>query len=312
MDIDFSLVLTLAVLITGLLWGFDASALKPIRLRRLQAARAAATQQGASLPAETEQKLVREPWLFETAHSFFPVLAVVWVLRSFLAEPFTIPSGSMLPSLQIGDYVLVNKFAYGVRLPVLGTLVLPVSLPARGDVMVFKFPANPSVNYIKRVIGLPGDHIESRHEVLFINGIEAKRELLSQEPAIEPWQQVWREDLLGVKHITREEIGREPAGDIGPLARRGYDRGREITGRLVPTVGGQVLPPDRVVDVTAEVECALDELEEVWPQATGEYVKRHMDVQVGEQTFCCIVYEISAERIAGCKVIASGDWIHGQ
>ena len=142
MDIDFSLVLTLAVLITGLLWGFDASALKPIRLRRLQAARAAATQQGASLPAETEQKLVREPWLFETAHSFFPVLAVVWVLRSFLAEPFTIPSGSMLPSLQIGDYVLVNKFAYGVRLPVLGTLVLPVSLPARGDVMVFKFPAN--------------------------------------------------------------------------------------------------------------------------------------------------------------------------
>jgi len=212
MDIDFSLVLTLAVLVTGLLWGFDASALKPIRVWRLQAAQAAAAEQGASLPAEVEQKLLREPWLFETAHSFFPVLAVVWVLRSFLAEPFTIPSGSMLPSLQIGDYVLVNKFAYGVRLPVIGTVVLPVGLPARGDVMVFKFPANPSVNYIKRVIGLPGDHIESRGEVLFINGIEAKRVLLSQEPAIEPWQQVWREDLLGVKHITREEIGREPAG----------------------------------------------------------------------------------------------------
>ncbi len=212
MDIDFSLVLTLAVLITGLLWGFDASALKPIRLRRLQAAQAAAAQQGATLPVEAEQKLLREPWLFETAHSFFPVLAVVWVLRSFLAEPFTIPSGSMLPSLEIGDYVLVNKFSYGVRLPVIGTVVLPVGLPARGDVMVFKFPANPSVNYIKRVIGLPGDHIESRGEVLFINGIEAKRELLSQEPAIEPWQQVWREDLLGVKHITREEIGREPTG----------------------------------------------------------------------------------------------------
>ena len=212
MDIDFSLVLTLAVLVAGLLWGFDASALKPIRVRRLRAAQAAAAQQGAVLPIEAEQKLLREPWLFETAHSFFPVLAVVWVLRSFLAEPFTIPSGSMLPSLQIGDYVLVNKFAYGVRLPVLGTLVLPVSLPARGDVMVFKFPANPSVNYIKRVIGLPGDHIESRHEVLFINGIEAKRELLSQEPVIEPWQQVWRENLLGVKHITREEIGREPTG----------------------------------------------------------------------------------------------------
>ncbi|MEK6787550.1 MAG: signal peptidase I [Pseudomonadota bacterium] len=212
MDIDFSLVLTLAVLITGLLWGFDASALKPIRVRRLRAAQAAAAEQGASLPAEAEQKLMREPWLFETAHSFFPVLAVVWVLRSFLAEPFTIPSGSMLPSLEIGDYVLVNKFAYGVRLPVIGTEILPVGLPARGDVMVFKFPAQPSVNYIKRVVGLPGDRIESRGEVLFINGVESKRELLSQEPAIEPWQQVWRENLLGVTHRTREEIGREPTG----------------------------------------------------------------------------------------------------
>ena len=212
MDIDFSLVLTLAVLITGLLWGFDASALKPIRVRRLRAAQAAAAEQGASLPAEAEQKLLREPWLFETAHSFFPVLAVVWVLRSFLAEPFTIPSGSMLPSLEIGDYVLVNKFAYGVRLPVIGTVVMPVGLPARGDVMVFKFPAQPSVNYIKRVVGLPGDRIESRGEVLFINGVEGKRELLSQEPAIEPWQQVWRENLLGVTHRTREEIGREPTG----------------------------------------------------------------------------------------------------
>ena len=212
MDIDFSLVLTLAVLITGLLWGFDASALKPIRLRRLQAAQAAAAQQGATLPVEAEQKLLREPWLFETAHSFFPVLAVVWVLRSFLAEPFTIPSGSMLPSLEIGDYVLVNKFSYGVRLPVIGTEILPVGLPARGDVMVFKFPAQPSVNYIKRVVGLPGDRIESRGEVLFINGVEGKRELLSQEPAIEPWQQVWRENLLGVTHRTREEIGREPTG----------------------------------------------------------------------------------------------------
>ena len=212
MDIDFSLVLTLAVLITGLLWAFDASALKPIRHRRLQAAQAAARDQGSELPVETEQQLMREPWLFETAHSFFPVLAVVWVLRSFLAEPFTIPSGSMLPSLEIGDYVLVNKFAYGVRLPVIGTEVLPVGLPQRGDVMVFKFPAQPSVNYIKRVVGLPGDNIESRQEVLFINGVEAKRELLSQEPAIDPWQQVWREHMPGAEHLTREEIGREPTG----------------------------------------------------------------------------------------------------
>lgn len=212
MDIDFSLVLTLAVLITGLLWGFDASALKPIRQRRLKAAQAAAAAQGVTLPADAEQKLLREPWLFETAHSFFPVLAVVWVLRSFLAEPFTIPSGSMLPSLEIGDYVLVNKFAYGVRLPVLGTEILPVDLPKRGEVMVFKFPTSPNMNYIKRVVGLPGDLIESRREVLFINGVEAKRELLSQEPAIEPWQQIWRENIFGAVHTTREEISREPTG----------------------------------------------------------------------------------------------------
>jgi signal peptidase I len=118
----------------------------------------------------------------------------------------------MLPSLEIGDYVLVNKFAYGVRLPVLGTEILPVDLPKRGEVMVFKFPASPNMNYIKRVVGLPGDLIESRREVLFINGVEAKRELLSQEPAIEPWQQVWRENIFGAVHTTREEIGREPTG----------------------------------------------------------------------------------------------------
>ncbi|PQA52348.1 signal peptidase I [Amnimonas aquatica] len=212
MDIDFSLVLTIAVLVCGALWAFDALLLKPGRRRRLETAQTAARAQGSTLPAEAEQQILREPWLFETAHGFFPVLAVVWLLRSFLAEPFTIPSGSMLPSLEVGDYVLVNKFSYGVRLPVIGTEILPLGRPERGDVMVFKFPEQPSINYIKRVIGLPGDHIESRDEVLYINGVEAKRELLSQEPEVDPWEQVWRENLLGATHTTREEIGRQPAG----------------------------------------------------------------------------------------------------
>ncbi len=212
MDIDFSLVLTLAVLATGGLWLLDVLLLKPGRRSRLEKARGEARQQGSVLPAETEAQLMREPGLFEISHSFFPVLAIVWVLRSFLAEPFTIPSGSMLPSLQVGDYVLVNKFAYGLRLPVLGTEILPVGKPQRGDVMVFKFPAQPSINYIKRVVGLPGDHIESRDEVLYINGVEMKRELVSQEPAVEPWEQVWREQLGSRSHITREEIGRNPTG----------------------------------------------------------------------------------------------------
>lgn len=189
MDFDFSLILTLAVLVCGLLWALDAALLKPRRV---------AGQ--------------RQPWLFEQAQGFFPVLAVVWFLRSFLAEPFTIPSGSMLPSLEVGDYVLVNKFSYGIRLPVLGTEIIPVGQPQRGDVMVFRFPLQPSVNYIKRVIGLPGDRIESRGEVLYVNGVEMPRTLVSQQPAVEPWEQVWREDLSGHRHITREEIGRAPAG----------------------------------------------------------------------------------------------------
>ena len=212
MDIDFSLILTVAVLVTGALWGFDALLLKPRRERAVQAARVNALAEGTSLPADTERQLLREPWLFETAHGFFPVLVIVWFLRSFLAEPFTIPSGSMLPSLEIGDYVLVNKFTYGVRLPVIGTQIIPMGSPRRGDVMVFRYPQQPSVNYIKRVIGLPGDRLESRDEVLFINGVEMPRTLLSQSPAVAPWEQVWREDLSGHVHITREEIGRAPAG----------------------------------------------------------------------------------------------------
>ncbi|MEO6697813.1 MAG: signal peptidase I [Paraperlucidibaca sp.] len=212
MDIDFSLVLTLAVLISGVLWAFDALLLKPGRRERLVAAEQQAANGGQSLPVEAATHIMREPWLFETAHGFFPVLAVVWVLRSFIAEPFTIPSGSMIPTLQVGDYVLVNKFAYGLRLPVLGTEILPVAEPKRGDVMVFRFPAQPSINYIKRVIGLPGDHLESRNEVLFINGVEASREL--QKPLLdaEPGEEIYLENLGGVTHFTREEAGLQPAG----------------------------------------------------------------------------------------------------
>ena len=195
MDIDFSLVLTLAVMISGALWAFDAVLLKPGRRERLQAAEQQAANGGQTLPASAATEIMREPWLFETAHGFFPVLAVVWVLRSFIAEPFTIPSGSMIPTLQVGDYVLVNKFAYGLRLPVLGTEILPVAEPKRGDVMVFKFPANPSINYIKRVIGLPGDVIESRDEVLFINGVEASRELQSALPEAELGEEIYLENF---------------------------------------------------------------------------------------------------------------------
>jgi len=111
-----------------------------------------------------------EPWYLDYARSFFPVILLVFLLRGFVAEPFRIPSGSMLPTLEIGDFILVNKFTYGLRLPITHTKVLPINEPDRGDVIVFRYPPNPSQNYIKRLIGLPGDQIEYQNKTLFVNG----------------------------------------------------------------------------------------------------------------------------------------------
>ncbi len=114
----------------------------------------------------------KEPWWIEYPKSFFPVILVVFLLRSFLVEPFKYPSGSMLSTLLVGDFILVNKFTYGIRLPVLNTKVIEVGQPARGDVMVFRYPEDPSFDYIKRVVGLPGDTVAYRHKRLSINGQE--------------------------------------------------------------------------------------------------------------------------------------------
>ncbi len=117
-----------------------------------------------------------EPEIVDYARSFFPVILIVFLLRSFLVEPFKIPTGSMIPTLLVGDFILVNKFAYGIRLPVLGKKVVEVNNPQRGDVMVFRYPENPSVNYIKRVVGVPGDVIEYRGKQLFVNGAEQQQQ----------------------------------------------------------------------------------------------------------------------------------------
>jgi signal peptidase I len=115
------------------------------------------------------------PWWVEYGVSFFPVILFVFVLRSFIVEPFRIPSGSMLPTLQAGDLILVNKFTYGLRLPVIDKKIVPLGEPARGDVMVFRYPVDPSVDYIKRVVGLPGDQLAYIDKKLFINGKEVLR-----------------------------------------------------------------------------------------------------------------------------------------
>ena len=114
----------------------------------------------------------REPWWVEYPKSFFPVILVVFLLRSFLVEPFKIPSGSMLPTLLVGDFILVNKYTYGIRLPVINVKVVDVNEPRRGEVMVFRYPVNPSLDYIKRVVGLPGDEVVYRSKRLTINGKE--------------------------------------------------------------------------------------------------------------------------------------------
>ena len=114
-------------------------------------------------------KLLRQPWWLEYTAGLFPVIAIVFLLRSFLFEPFRIPSGSMLPTLHVGDFILVNKYDYGLRLPVANTKVLEIGAPKRGDVIVFRYPVDTSIDYIKRVVGVPGDTVEYRNKVLYVN-----------------------------------------------------------------------------------------------------------------------------------------------
>jgi signal peptidase I len=138
------------------------------------AAKSLLAAQGAQAVERAREQLreqqLRQPWWLEYTAGLFPVIAVVFGLRSFVAEPFRIPSESMLPTLFVGDLILVNKYTYGIRLPVANTKVISVGQPARGDVMVFRFPRDPSVDYIKRVVGIPGDRIAYYDNRLAING----------------------------------------------------------------------------------------------------------------------------------------------
>src|SRR5712675_1326415 len=155
--LDFSAVLLAITVLTGLVWGLDAALLAP---RRTAAARAAGR----------DPMLTPEPGTVDYARSFFPVALVVLLLRSFVFEPFRIPSDSMMPTLLDGDFIIVNKYAYGLRLPVINRKILEVGEPRRGDVVVFRWPVDPSTNFIKRLVGLPGDHVEVRDNRISING----------------------------------------------------------------------------------------------------------------------------------------------
>lgn len=159
MHLDFAGILVFLTVLTGAIWGVDALLFAPRRR-----ATAGVGGAGEETPGPTD------PVIVDYARSFFPVILIVLIIRSFIFEPFRIPSSSMMPTLLIGDFILVNKFSYGLRLPVLHTRFLAIGRPQRGDVVVFRFPKDLSVDYIKRVVGVPGDKITYRDKMLYVNG----------------------------------------------------------------------------------------------------------------------------------------------
>lgn len=208
MSIDFTLVLTILTLVSGVIWLIDQLLFARKRKERL---------------AHGDESAAKLPIVVEYSRSFFPVLLVVLVFRSFLFEPFRIPSGSMIPTLLVGDFIVVNKHTYGLRLPVLNKKIMDMNDPQRGDVIVFRYPRDPSQNYIKRLIGLPGDQITYRKKRIYINGEEMKQEPLGVFAgkgdtefigALPPQR---RGEILG--EVEHEILVR---GDVGPIVERSW------------------------------------------------------------------------------------------
>ncbi len=214
MDIDFPLILVTLVFGSGMIWLLDALFLAAGRKQAVvQLQRSfpqwqdASSTQARDYETRSEQAS-REPLLVEYAKSFFPVLLIVFVLRSFLVEPFQIPSSSMVPTLQVGDYILVNKFAFGVRLPVIRTKVWDMENPKRGDVMVFFPPHLNKTYYIKRVIGLPGDHIRYIDKQLYVNGEPAPQQVLARLPPTKPRYALSQELMGDGEHEIQTDMQR--------------------------------------------------------------------------------------------------------
>ena len=201
MELDLPLILMWATAVTGIISLADFVFFR----KKRQAAAEALISAGADDEALKDAE--REPYIIETSKSFFPVLALVFVLRSFLAEPFQIPSGSMEPGLITGDFILVSKFSYGLRMPGSGATLGPLGEPERGDVMVF-FPPGDNRYFIKRVIGLPGDHVEYRNLRLTVNGEEIPVEALGGVPSYNPTYFEGRESHDNAEPVVKWLVAR--------------------------------------------------------------------------------------------------------
>lgn len=213
-DGDFAFVLVMLTLLAGIIAGLDYFWFQRRRERFASDQLKGGDADNVAVDAASEFEIA------EYARSFFPVLVVVLVLRSFVVEPFQIPSSSMVPTLQVGDYILVNKFSYGLRLPVVGTKFLEVGEPRRGDVMVF-FPPDDPRYFIKRVIGLPGDELVYKDRVLYINGEQASQELLALLPPERPAVALLTEQLGEAKHLVHNSV-RSAATDFAVTVEPGH------------------------------------------------------------------------------------------
>jgi len=212
---NFALILFILTIGTGIIWFLDVFHFAKQRRAKADAVLAEFDMRHAKLTADgikvdadvsgrsrLEADILRQPTWIEYSGSFFPVIALVFFLRSFLYEPFKIPSSSMVPTLVIGDLILVNKFTYGIRLPIINKKIVNINDPARGDVMVFKYPKDPSLDYIKRVVGVPGDKIVYKNKRLSVNGKEISYEVLPDYLDEEhlSYSKQFVENLTGVRH----------------------------------------------------------------------------------------------------------------
>lgn len=210
---NFALILFVLTILTGVVWFLDKFYLFRQRRAAADAALAEFDARNAKLQADgikldasgraaLEANILRQPTWIEYSGSFFPVIAMVFFLRSFLYEPFKIPSSSMVPTLVIGDLILVNKFTYGIRLPIINKKIISINDPQRGDVMVFKYPKDTALDYIKRVVGVPGDKIVYKNKRLTVNGEEVSYQPLPDYLDEEhlSYSKQYTENLTGVAH----------------------------------------------------------------------------------------------------------------